>query len=292
MSTASDPSLSRTRRSRIAGFASPPYQLRPGFGQPTTSYESFLAVAQHGQGLENSGATMSPSLTKRYLCGLTQDNNNINMAYSLDSTITARSIATTGSVEAAALLPSLVARKSPKPHKRLLRSAAARAQSRSAQRINDAMVYLEGPAVYCCGECSTHLTTRDDIISKSFHGRHGRAFLLDSCVNVTIGPAEDRPLMTGLHSVCDIFCKRCNTCVGWTYIRAYELSQKYKEGKFIVETIYLHSEDDDDAITGSRSRSWRKERSSNWGSTAMMDSSMGSSYFSTAASAGNTVVYE
>ena len=45
--------------------------------------------------------------------------------------------------------------------------------SREARRENDAMVYLEGPHVYSCAHCRTHLTTHDDIISKSFHGRHG-----------------------------------------------------------------------------------------------------------------------
>ena len=63
------------------------------------------------------------------------------------------------------------------------------------------------------------------------------------CDNITTGPAEDRPLITGLHSVSDIFCKRCNTLIGWTYAKAYELSQKYKEGKFIVEKIHLHMEE-------------------------------------------------
>ena len=73
----------------------------------------------------------------------------------------------------------------------------------------------------------------------------GRAYLFDYCVNVSIGPAEDRPLITGLHSVCDIFCKRCKNMVGWTYAKAYEASQKYKEGKFIIEKINLHLEESD-----------------------------------------------
>lgn len=118
----------------------------------------------------------------------------------------------------------------------------ARAKSREAKRVNDSLVYLAGSHVFVCGECATHLTTQDDIISKSFHGRHGRAFLLDNCVNVSIGPSEDRRLLTGMHSVSDIFCKRCRTLLGWTYRRAYEPSQKYKEGKFIVEKIHLHAE--------------------------------------------------
>jgi Yippee zinc-binding/DNA-binding /Mis18, centromere assembly len=73
----------------------------------------------------------------------------------------------------------------------------------------------------------------------------GRAYLFDHCVNVSIGPPEDRTLMTGLHSVCDIFCKRCKNMIGWMYTKAYESSQKYKEGKYIVEKINLHLEESD-----------------------------------------------
>uniref|UniRef100_A0A7S1B8P9 Yippee domain-containing protein n=1 Tax=Corethron hystrix TaxID=216773 RepID=A0A7S1B8P9_9STRA len=131
----------------------------------------------------------------------------------------------------------------------------------------DTEIYLEGPRVYTCSQCRTHLTSHDDIISKSFHGRHGRAYLFDQCVNVTAGPPEDRLLITGLHSVCDIFCNRCKELVGWTYSRAYEPSQKYKEGKFIIEKINLHMEEsqyDVNFPAGERIDRWRK-RSMSWG---------------------------
>ncbi|GMH87425.1 hypothetical protein TL16_g10856, partial [Triparma laevis f. inornata] len=93
--------------------------------------------------------------------------------------------------------------------------------------------------IYSCGSCRTHLTSSDDIISKSFHGRNGRAYLFDSGVNVTLGAEEDRMLMTGLHKVCDLKCVRCDSLLGWTYVKAYEASQKYKEGKFIFEKMGL-----------------------------------------------------
>lgn len=144
------------------------------------------------------------------------------------------------------------------------------------------MVYLDGPQVYTCGHCRTHLTSHDDIISKSFHGRHGRAYLFDQCVNVTIGPPEDRFLITGLHSVCDIFCKRCKEMVGWTYAKAYEQSQKYKEGKYIIEKINLHLEENDyyDVVhpAGERSDKWRV-RSMSWGSDQSLGSSPSSSFY-------------
>ncbi|KAG7357234.1 Yippee zinc-binding/DNA-binding /Mis18, centromere assembly family protein [Nitzschia inconspicua] len=160
-------------------------------------------------------------------------------------------------------------RRSSQKSGRSLRDSAAQAQSRSARKLNDSMVYLDGPQIYACAQCRTHLTNHDEIISKSFHGRHGRAYLFDHCVNVTIGPAEDRALITGLHSVCDIFCKRCNHMVGWTYAKAYEASQKYKEGKFIVEKINLHLEESDcfniAPPAGERKDRFRA-RSISWGS--------------------------
>lgn len=42
-------------------------------------------------------------------------------------------------------------------------------------------------------------------------------------------------MTTGKHTVCDIYCSNCLQIVGWKYEKAYELSQKYKEGKFILE---------------------------------------------------------
>lgn len=34
------------------------------------------------------------------------------------------------------------------------------------------------------------------------------------------GPAEQRLLLTGLHSVADIFCESCKTTLGWKYVSA------------------------------------------------------------------------
>ena len=58
----------------------------------------------------------------------------------------------------------------------LVVDSVARAKCRSALKINDSMVYLDGPQIYTCAQCRTHLTSHDEIISKSFHGRHGKTF--------------------------------------------------------------------------------------------------------------------
>ena len=61
-------------------------------------------------------------------------------------------------------------------------------------------------------------------------------------VNCTFGPPEDRILITGLHTVVDIYCNNCEALLGWKYEEAYEQSQKYKKGKFILEKAKLAKE--------------------------------------------------
>ncbi|KAF9602301.1 hypothetical protein IFM89_026418 [Coptis chinensis] len=97
------------------------------------------------------------------------------------------------------------------------------------------MANLVGPRLYCCYNCLNNVSYHDDVVSQAFQGRNGRAFLFSHAMNVTVGPKEDRQLMTGLHTVADVFCEDCNEVLGWKYVRAYEESQKYKEGKFILE---------------------------------------------------------
>ncbi|KAF7659301.1 hypothetical protein LDENG_00000130 [Lucifuga dentata] len=92
---------------------------------------------------------------------------------------------------------------------------------------------------YSCVHCRAHLANHDELISKSFQGSQGRAYLFNSVVNVGCGPAEERLLLTGLHAVADIYCENCHTTLGWKYEQAFELSQKYKEGKYIIELSHM-----------------------------------------------------
>ncbi|RUS14316.1 Ypel5 protein, partial [Endogone sp. FLAS-F59071] len=42
-------------------------------------------------------------------------------------------------------------------------------------------------------------------------------------------------MRTGWHTVVDVHCCHCEAVVGWKYVKAFEDSEKYKEGKFILE---------------------------------------------------------
>ena len=78
------------------------------------------------------------------------------------------------------------------------------------------VVSLEGK-IYSCKHCRTHLALCEDVVSKSFYSRHGKAYLFSKVVNVFLGECEDRVMMTGLHTVADIFCVGCGSIVGWKY---------------------------------------------------------------------------
>jgi hypothetical protein len=76
-------------------------------------------------------------------------------------------------------------------------------------------------------------------MSKDFRGKTGTAFLFTKVINVFCGPESEKEMMTGRHVVCDVYCVQCCGLIGWTYLKAHEKDQKYKEGKFIVEKSYL-----------------------------------------------------
>ncbi|KAF3246883.1 hypothetical protein TWF192_006696 [Orbilia oligospora] len=89
-----------------------------------------------------------------------------------------------------------------------------------------------------CSTCHTNLCFTSSVISKGFTGRHGRAYLVSSLLppNIIHGKPTSRALQTGAHTVSDISCKICGSNLGWKYIYAEERTQRYKVGKYILET--------------------------------------------------------
>mmetsp|Transcript_1521 Transcript_1521/g.2172 ORF Transcript_1521/g.2172 Transcript_1521/m.2172 type:complete len:113 (+) Transcript_1521:105-443(+) len=104
--------------------------------------------------------------------------------------------------------------------------------------------YLDGNKIFCCSNCRAHAADNDDIMSKAFTGRHGRAYLMKRVVNVSVGTREDRELLTGYHTIADIYCNICESYLGWKYERAYEINQRYKEGHYILERELIIKEGD------------------------------------------------
>ncbi|CAI7568183.1 unnamed protein product [Penicillium pancosmium] len=130
--------------------------------------------------------------------------------------------------------------------------------SSSTPNLNHTDKYLNGHASYLrCSDCAVHLCLTSQIISKGFTGRHGRAYLVSGEVSGAAVPAVSvsasssataslpntllqrpvpRQLVTGAHTVSDVCCAFCGSVLGWKYVAAEEESQRYKVGKFILET--------------------------------------------------------
>lgn len=57
--------------------------------------------------------------------------------------------------------------------------------------------------------------------------------------NVTIGETEDRMMMTGKHTVADIFCVSCGSIVGWRYVSKNMWHCKKKHYMFLCGYNFL-----------------------------------------------------
>lgn len=144
---------------------------------------------------------------------------------------------------------------------------------------------------YSCIYCRTHLADHDELVSRSFQGNHGRAYLFNSVINVYCGTAVHRALNTGSHAVADIFCTNCDTTLGWKYEKAYVEGQKYKEGKYIIELAHVVREnrhlelDKGELLLG---RAIGQPRKSSYTSTANSPSPQTSSFTSSSSSSSST----
>lgn len=113
-----------------------------------------------------------------------------------------------------------------------------------------------------CAKCQADICFTSQIISKGFTGRHGRAYLVSPsptpavssqtasgaktpCLpNTKTDTSSQRQLVTGIHTVSDVRCALCSSMLGWKYDGAEEESQKYKVGKYILETKMVCSASD------------------------------------------------
>lgn len=89
--------------------------------------------------------------------------------------------------------------------------------------------------IYGCQVCKTQLSSTLNIMSKDYRGITGDAYLMSNVINVKQGKYELRTMITGDYLVCDIMCQMCGNLVGWKYINAERVDQRYKEGQFILE---------------------------------------------------------
>jgi len=159
-------------------------------------------------------------------------------------------------VEASTSTPA-VAAPSPPPAVDPVRDAAVEKELRRVQEENEALrKKLESPPtegpfhvtsstrLYACRECRAHIGIEEDVVSKEFCGATGRAYFVNQVYNAKLGPVHECVFKTGKHLIADLMCRTCDTMgqrvnIGWKYLKSGERSQKYKEGKFVLEEALL-----------------------------------------------------
>lgn len=105
-------------------------------------------------------------------------------------------------------------------------------------RLN--LEHPNGTIFYSCIKCDTPLASRSNLTSQSFTGASGRAYLFRKVVNIKTGEVEKRMMITGMHFVRDVFCKKCSHRLGWAYEFAVEPKQAYKESQIILERALIY----------------------------------------------------
>ncbi|GAA5878377.1 hypothetical protein JCM1840_001397 [Sporobolomyces johnsonii] len=97
-------------------------------------------------------------------------------------------------------------------------------------------------AVFRCLSCSLELGLLDELVSRSFQGSSGPAYLLRSVLNADVGQQAAKQLISGRHIIAPLTCNGCSTELGWKYFVSPDSSQKYKEGKYILEKSKIYKD--------------------------------------------------
>lgn len=87
-----------------------------------------------------------------------------------------------------------------------------------------------------CAMCGSVVADQDDVISKTFFGQTGKAFLMNNMYNFCMGSSRNRYLMTGLHTICDVHCSCCSALLGWKYVSKNMLTMNNSSLHVVAES--------------------------------------------------------
>ncbi|CCC68054.1 hypothetical protein NCAS_0A14960 [Naumovozyma castellii] len=93
----------------------------------------------------------------------------------------------------------------------------------------------KGYITYGCRLCRTHLSSSTQIISRDYKGKLGNAYLMENLLNIVEGKQQEKVMVTGKYTICEIHCHLCKKVIGWKYLKSNASSQKFKVGKYIME---------------------------------------------------------
>ncbi|KAL5736821.1 hypothetical protein ACOSP7_031275 [Xanthoceras sorbifolium] len=92
------------------------------------------------------------------------------------------------------------------------------------------MAEFGGHPFYSCRNCLNPLAFQDDLLSKAFKLIEQWKEHLQPCW----GEREEKQLIFGVYTIANIHCSKFCQEMGWHYLRARDLKNRFKEGNFII----------------------------------------------------------
>ena len=96
-----------------------------------------------------------------------------------------------------------------------------------------------GVGYYTCAGCANFVASCADLESSHFRGSTGLASLFVRTYNTILGKTDRKRLLSGVHLVRDVECKKCRVKLGWFYEFAWDRRNMNKEGKTCLENSLL-----------------------------------------------------
>jgi len=115
--------------------------------------------------------------------------------------------------------------------------AALEEKVTQAAAVSDKYQQVETLPKYCCKGCGLDLAAAKAVMwSECKMGRNNESgMLFGATVNAErMGKVSVTHLATGDYEVQDVKCAKCTAHLGWTYLKAFNEKNKFKEGSTIL----------------------------------------------------------
>jgi len=90
-----------------------------------------------------------------------------------------------------------------------------------------------------CKQCKALICSSGSLVSSSYRGFAGKAALAVDVTNVRYDRPSIQLMTSGAYTIQEIVCLGCSSYLGWKMIHAHERTERWKEGKHILELEFI-----------------------------------------------------
>jgi len=90
-----------------------------------------------------------------------------------------------------------------------------------------------------CKQCGALVCSLQSLVSSSYRGFAGKAALTTEATNVRYDRPSIQLMTSGAYTIQEIVCLGCSAYLGWKMIHAHERTERWKEGKHILELEFI-----------------------------------------------------